>query len=180
VVKVLPGDFYITARSDEVIATILGSCVAACIRDPQAGVGGMNHFMLAHSLSGRWGGDMSSTRFGNFAMEKLINELIKAGCARERMEIKLFGGGNVIETNNAVGTDNAEFALKYLADEGLRCAAQDLGGPYPRRVIYNPGTGKVTRRLLTGVDRELVAREETAYESRLVSTDNSGNIQLFR
>jgi chemotaxis protein CheD len=180
VVKVLPGEFYITGRSDEVIATILGSCVAACIRDPQAGIGGINHFMLAHSRTGKWGNDVSSTRFGNFAMEKLINELIKAGCSRERLEIKLFGGGNVIDTKNAVGTDNAEFALKYLAEEGLPCAAQDLGGPYPRRIIYNPTTGKVTRRLLTGVDRDAAVREESAYETSINASNSPGNIQLFR
>ncbi|MCC6779798.1 MAG: chemoreceptor glutamine deamidase CheD [Hyphomicrobiales bacterium] len=180
VVKVLPGEFYITERSDEVIATILGSCVAACIRDPRLGIGGMNHFMLAHSRTGKWGSDVNSTRFGNFAMEKLINELVKAGCSRDRFEIKLFGGGNVIDTKNAVGTDNAEFALKYLADEGLPCAAQDLGGPYPRRILYNPTTGKVTRRLLTGVDRDTAMREEAAYESEINSGNKSGNIQLFR
>jgi chemotaxis protein CheD len=180
VVKVLPGEFYITGRADEVIAAILGSCVAACIRDPQAGIGGINHFMLAHSRTGKWGNDVNSTRFGNFAMEKLINELIKAGCSRERLEIKLFGGGNVIDTKNAVGTDNAEFALKYLADEGLPCAAQDLGGPYPRRIIYNPTTGKVTRRLLTGVDRDAAVREESVYESSINTSNSSGSIQLFR
>ena len=111
--------------------TVLGSCVSACIRDPVIGVGGMNHFMLAKGTSGGWGDDPKSTRFGNFAMEKLINELIKAGCSRERMEIKVFGGGNVIDASTAVGSDNSEFVLRYLEAEGLRCAAEDLGGSYP-------------------------------------------------
>jgi chemotaxis protein CheD len=84
-VKVFPGEFYVTEKTDEVLVTVLGSCVAACIRDPVAGVGGMNHFMLPNDSSGAWGDDLRSTRFGNFAMEKLVNELIKAGCSRERM-----------------------------------------------------------------------------------------------
>ena len=104
--------------------------------------------MLPQGRSGGWGTDEQSTRFGNFAMEKLINELMKAGCAREQLEIKVFGGGNVTDSNIAVGTDNAEFALRYLEAEGLRCVAQDLGGRFPRRIHYSPATGKVVRRLL--------------------------------
>ena len=87
-VKLFPGEFYVTGKPDEVIVTVLGSCVAACIRDPVAGIGGMNHFMLAQHTSGTWGADLRSARFGNFAMEKLINELIKAGCSRDRLEVK--------------------------------------------------------------------------------------------
>ena len=105
-VKVFPGEFYVTNKADEVLVTVLGSCVTACIRDPFAGIGGMNHFMLPHHNSGTWGDDLRSTRFGNFAMEKLVNELIKAGCSRERMEIKVFGGGNVTDTSNEIGTEN--------------------------------------------------------------------------
>ena len=116
--KVLPGEYYVTSKSDEVLVTILGSCVSACIRDRITGVGGMNHFMLAQSKSGSWGSASQSTRFGNFAMEKLINELLKAGCSRSSLEIKLFGGGNVIDSSTAVGTDNAEFAVRYLEAEG--------------------------------------------------------------
>ncbi len=178
-VKVFPGEFYVTRKSDEVLLTVLGSCVSACIRDPVAGVGGMNHFMLAQHKSGRWGDDLRSTRYGNFAMEKLINELIKAGCARERMEIKVFGGGNVTDTSNAVGSDNAEFVLRYLAAEGLRCAAKDLGGTLPRRIHYYPATGRVVRRLLGISERYAVDREENDYQSRLLRDQPAGEIQLF-
>jgi chemotaxis protein CheD len=132
--KVFPGEFYITRETNEVLVTVLGSCVSACIRDPVVGVGGMNHFMLPQHGSGAWGNDLKSTRFGNFAMEKLINELIKAGCVRERMEIKVFGGGNVTDSSNAVGSENAEFIMAYLKAEGLKCAARDLGGTLPRRI----------------------------------------------
>jgi len=178
-VKVFPGEFHVTDKSDEVLVTVLGSCVSACIRDPYAGVGGMNHFMLPHHNSGTWGDDARSTRFGNFAMEKLINELIKAGCSRERMEIKVFGGGNVTDTSNAIGSDNARFMLRYLEAEGLRSVAQDLGGTLPRRIHYYPGSGRVVRRLLGNAERHAVHREEHDYESRLLHQQSSGDIQLF-
>lgn len=176
--KIGPGEFYATQR-DMLIVTVLGSCVSACLRDPEARVGGMNHFMLPHHASGSWGDDLKSTRFGNFAMEKLINELIKSGASRDRMEIKVFGGGNVTESSNAVGSDNAAFVLRYLQAEGLRCAAQDLGGQLPRRIHYYPSTGRVVRKLLGTSETYAVNREETDYSSRLLSQKTSGDIQLF-
>ncbi|HEY2247081.1 MAG TPA: chemoreceptor glutamine deamidase CheD [Bradyrhizobium sp.] len=179
-VKIFPGEFYITKKLDEVLVTVLGSCVAACIRDSVAGIGGMNHFMLPQHKSGAWGLDSRSARFGNFAMEKLINELIKAGASRDRMEVKVFGGGNVTDTSNAIGSDNAEFVLRYLEAEGLRCAAQDLGGVLPRRIHYYPSTGRVVRKLLGVNDTFAVSREESDYGSRLSARKSAGGeIQLF-
>ena len=178
-VKVFPGEFYVTRKPDEVVLTVLGSCVAACIRDPALGIGGMNHFMLPSHNSGDWGGDLKSTRFGNFAMEKLINELLKAGCTRERMEIKVFGGANVTESTNAVGTDNSAFVLRYLEAEGLRCAAQDLGGTLPRRINYYPATGRVVRRLLGMTERGVVHREEHDSSRLLQNQQPAGEIELF-
>ncbi len=96
------------------IVTILGSCVAACIRDPETGVGGMNHFMLPESNSGKWGATNANMRYGNFAMETLVNEILKTGCPRDRLEVKLFGGGNVIPGSLKVGDQNGKFALNYL------------------------------------------------------------------
>jgi chemotaxis protein CheD len=178
-VKVLPGEYFVTSKPDEVLVTVLGSCVAACIRDPQRRIGGMNHFMLPHSKGGNWGGDMQSTRFGNFAMEKLINELMKAGCSRSSLEIKVFGGGNVTDTQNAIGTENCRFIMRYLESEGLRCSVQDLGGLLPRRIHYYPETGRVIRRLLGSGESKAVAREETEYVSRLSTRTMAGEIQLF-
>lgn len=178
-VKVFPGEFYVTSNADEMLVTVLGSCVSACIRDHRSGIGGMNHFMLPHSHAGNWAGDLNSTRFGNFAMEKLINELLKAGCSRNSLEIKVFGGGNVTDASNQIGTGNSEFILRYLEAEGLRCAAQDLGGQLPRRIHYTPATGKVVRRLLGTGESSAVAREETEYVSRLSSRTMAGEIQLF-
>jgi chemotaxis protein CheD len=178
IVKVFPGEYYVTSKADEVLVTVLGSCVSACIRDPRLGIGGMNHFMLAEGTRGGWGAN-ESTRYGNFAMEKLINELLKAGCSRETMEIKVFGGGNVTDTNNAIGTQNAEFVLRYLKDEGLRFAAQDLGGQQPRRIHYYPSTGRVVRRLLGGTETFNVTREETEYAKSLRSKKTAGDVELF-
>jgi chemotaxis protein CheD len=178
-VKVFPGDFYVTGKADETLVTVLGSCVAACIRDPKLGIGGMNHFMLPQGRTGGWGRDAESTRFGNFAMEKLINELMKKGCARESLEIKVFGGGNVTESNIAVGSDNAQFALRYLEAERLRCVAQDLGGRFPRRIHYSPATGRVVRRLLGRDASGAVARDEFEHAKRLSTRAPAGEIDLF-
>jgi chemotaxis protein CheD len=179
IVKVFPGEYYVTGKADEVLITVLGSCVSACIRDPLIGVGGMNHFMLPQSHSGKWGADAEPTRFGNFAMEKLINELIKAGASRDRMEIKVFGGGNVTDSTQAIGSQNSEFVMRFLAAEGLRCVAKDLEGNLPRRIHYYPKTGRVVRRLLAGGESTSIAREESDYASRLSSRKTSGDIQLF-
>jgi chemotaxis protein CheD len=178
-VKVFPGEFFVSSKVDEVLVTVLGSCVSACIRDPRRGIGGMNHFMLPHSHAGNWAGDLQSTRFGNFAMEKLINELMKAGCSRDSLEIKVFGGGNVTDSTNAIGTENSDFIGRYLEAEGLRCVAHDLGGQLPRRIHYYPATGKVVRRLLGTGESFAIAREETEYVSRLSSRTMAGEIQLF-
>lgn len=183
VVKILPGEFYVTGDPEEVLVTVLGSCVSACIRDPYTQIGGMNHFMLVANKAGSggaWGGEVESARFGNFAMEKLINGMLKRGCQRERMEIKVFGGANVTNTRNEIGTDNAAFVLRYLEAEGLRCVAQDLGGFHPRRILYFPMTGKVVRRLLTGRDQDSALREETSYASTLATRKPATDVQLFR
>jgi chemotaxis protein CheD len=178
-VKVFPGEYFVSRNPDEMLVTVLGSCVSACIRDPRAGIGGMNHFMLPHSRSGNWAGDLQSSRFGNFAMEKLINELLKAGCSRDALEIKVFGGGNVTDTQNAIGSENSKFILRYLEAEGLRCAAEDLGGQLPRRIHYHPTTGKVVRRLLGTSESSAIAREENEYGSHLSTRPTGGDIEFF-
>ena len=178
-VKVFPGEFYVTTKRDETLVTVLGSCVSACIRDPYRGIGGMNHFMLPLGHSGGWNGQAQSMRFGNFAMEKLINELLKAGCSRNALEIKVFGGANVTETRNAIGTNNAEFVLRYLEAEGLSVAAKDLGGQLPRRIHYFPANGKVVRRLLGGGEGSSIARDENEYARSLSSHTTAGDIELF-
>jgi chemotaxis protein CheD len=179
VVKLLPGEFYVSQQPDEVIVTILGSCVSACIRDPLAGIGGMNHFMLPEGGKQSWNGESESARYGNFAMEKLVNELLKAGCSRSSLEVKVFGGANVIRSQTAVGSDNSEFILEYLKAEGLRCSVHDLGSHFPRRIHYYPVSGRVVRRFLNNGAVSDIASEERNYARRLSSQNDAGDIELF-
>lgn len=180
-VMVLPGRHYVTSHPDEMIVTLLGSCVAACIRDPVVAVGGLNHFMLPESSTGQWGQIDAAMRFGNHAMETLINDIIKQGGERSRLEIKVFGGANVLEGQSIspVGQQNAEFVETYLQNEGLPIVAKDLGGPRPRRIHYFPITGKVKMlSLRRGYDSELFKKEEN-YRKQMSAEDDSGDVELF-
>ncbi|MDY7548750.1 chemoreceptor glutamine deamidase CheD [Glaciimonas sp. CA11.2] len=157
-VKLLPNQYYVTDK-DMVLTTVLGSCVSACVHDSMAGIGGMNHFMLpedggantrdataAVSMNALQGmKSMHAMRYGAYAMEVLLNELLKAGARRDRLEAKVFGGGAVLAnmTMLNIGDRNAEFVLRYLELNQIRLAAQDLRGQLPRRVNYFPRTGKV-------------------------------------
>jgi chemotaxis protein CheD len=178
-VKVLPGEHYISAMPDEMLVTVLGSCVAACIRDPVAGVGGMNHFMLPESSGSEWGGASSGMRYGNVAMERLINDILKQGGQRERLEIKVFGGGNVLLSSVLIGDRNADFVEAYLAAEGLPIAARDLRGSQARRVHYFPVSGKVMMRTLERGEDEEVGGNEARYRSTLKAAPVEGSIELF-
>ena len=175
-VKLLPGEFYVSGE-DIVLTTVLGSCVAACIRDPRLGIGGMNHFMLP---DGELGGG-SSARYGSFAMEVLINELLKAGACRSGLEAKVFGGGAVLRsfTDSHVGQRNAQFVLDYLKAERIPVLAQDLGDTCPRKVFFLPTEGRVmVRRLSTTLATRDLA-DESAYRSRITTAPVSGGVELF-
>ena len=178
--KILPGEYYFTAK-DMLIVTVLGSCVAACIRDRISGVGGMNHFMLPDS-----GGDIdspasASMRYGAYAMEVLINDLQKAGAKRENMEAKVFGGGNVLRGFIAinVGERNAQFVRNYLHAENIRIIAEDLNDIHPRKVYFFPRTGKVLVKKLMQMNNNTVVNREQDYATRLHSSSVSGEIELF-
>ena len=174
--KVLPGEYLVTDE-DVMLVTLLGSCVSACIRDAMAGVGGMNHFMLPDSECGEGG----SARYGAYAMEMLINDLLKRGASRARLEAKVFGGGAVLASlsSSNVGERNAAFVLEYLSAEGVAVLAQDLGDTCPRRVHYFPASGKVMLRRLPAANRAEVLDVETRYQSRLRQTPDSGGVELF-
>ena len=178
-VRVQPGEYFVSSDPSTVIITVLGSCVAACIRNPLTGFGGMNHFMLPESEDGHWGGVSSQMRYGNHAMENLINEVLKSGCNRNDLEIKLFGGANMYVGGTAVGTQNIRFVQAYLNNEGLELSNSDLGGNNGRRIHYWPATGKVQRRLLTVKQDSSVSRSETSYRSQLVARPVEGDIELF-
>lgn len=175
-VKLLPADYFI--GDDEVaIVTVLGSCVAACMRDPVLRVGGMNHFMLP---SGNADGG-SGARYGSYAMELLINGLLKRGARRERLEAKVFGGGNVLQgfTSNPVGTRNAEFVLAYLAAERIPILARDLLGIHPRKVCYFPASGSALVKRLPHAHDETVVTQESQYKRSLAAAKSVGDVELF-
>jgi chemotaxis protein CheD len=181
--KILPGEYFVT-RSDESITTVLGSCIAACIRDPVVCIGGMNHFMLPEDNSvgkSAWldGPNALSTRYGSYAMESLINELMKLGARRERMEVKLFGGGKILSSMTDVGRKNIDFAREYLRIEGFRIAAEDVGDACPRRVLYFPTTGVVMLKRLRALDVVEIARRETNYLSSLATKAADDDVELF-
>ncbi|RJX34192.1 MAG: chemoreceptor glutamine deamidase CheD [Oxalobacter sp.] len=177
--KILPGEYYYTPK-DMVIVTVLGSCVSACIRDRVSGIGGMNHFMLPNDNSAN---DIvsASMRYGTYAMEILINELLKSGAKRENLEAKVFGGGAVLQNFNAinVGERNSRFVREYLQAEKIRVIAEDLEDIYPRKVYYFPRSGKVLVKKLKQLHNNTIVNREMDYANRLTSRPTSGDIELF-
>ena len=177
--KILPGEYHVTCR-DEVVVTVLGSCVSACVRDRTNGMGGMNHFMLPEqgSADTAWG---QSTRFGVNAMEVLLNELAKLGASRMSLEAKVFGGGAVMTGmgSNHVGRRNAEFVLRFMKTEGISVVAEDLLDIYPRKVYFFPRTGRVLVKKLRHMHNDTLMRREQEYSERLSHQPVSGEIELF-
>lgn len=179
--KISPGEYYFTNK-DMLIVTVLGSCVSACIRDSKTGIGGMNHFMLPDGGSGDRDSPVSeSMRYGTYAMEVLINQLLKNGARRENLEAKIFGGGNVLRsfTTTNVGDRNAAFVKKFLKEEGIRVTGEDLLDIYPRKVYYFPKTGKVLVKKLKQLNNYTLVKREEAYASKLKTNDVGGDIDLF-
>lgn len=142
------GEFATATEDDAMITTILGSCVSACLWDPMAGVGGMNHILLPHNVNG--GCDTTSSRVN--AMELLINSIIKKGGLKHRLKAKVFGGGKMISRFSDVGLKNGEFAISYLEAEGIFCESQSLGGDQARRIQFWPYSGRARQKLLGRVD----------------------------
>lgn len=182
-VKVLPGEHYVSTAGQEMIVTVLGSCVAACVWDTRLKIGGMNHFMLPDGGSSAEVPVDKAMRFGNFAMEELINDVLRRGGRRDSLEIKVFGGGNVLPgvgtASVSVGDRNADFVRRYLSEEGYRIAAQDLGGPHPRRIHFFPRLGKVIRLFLKKDVERAVVNREMSYRSRLQTVEVEGDVELF-
>ncbi|MFZ0497703.1 MAG: chemoreceptor glutamine deamidase CheD [Steroidobacteraceae bacterium] len=182
-VKILPGEYYVS-RSDEAISTVLGSCVSACVRDPLRGLGGMNHFMLPEDTAvgpNDWLDPAIglATRYGSYAMESLINDLLKLGATRERLEIKLFGGGRILAAMTDVGGRNVDFIRNYMSLEGYRVAAEDLGGTQPRRVVYFPVSGRARLRKLRPVENRIISHHEQLYLASLGRQAAGGDVELF-
>ncbi|WP_175720984.1 chemoreceptor glutamine deamidase CheD [Burkholderia anthina] len=178
-VKLLPNEFYTTSE-DMVLMTVLGSCVAACLHDPFAGIGGMNHFMLPDDGADAGAAASESMRYGAYAMEVLINELIKAGGRRERLEAKVFGGAAVLAgmTTINIGDRNADFVRRYLALERIRITAEDLQGVHPRKVAFMPHTGRaMVKKLRLQVPG--VTEREAAEANRVRAARPRAHVELF-
>ncbi|WP_119291760.1 chemoreceptor glutamine deamidase CheD [Azohydromonas sediminis] len=176
-VKVLPGEFFVH-DDDVLIMTTLGSCIAACLWDRERRIGGMNHFMLPDVGSG---GDASG-RYGSYAMELLINELVKRGATRATMEAKVFGGGAVISgmTSLNVGERNTQFVLDYLKTERIAVVSKDVMDVYPRKVCFLPASGKAMVKRLAPASADAVVREERLAAQRVVPpASGAGSVDLF-
>ncbi|TXH42581.1 MAG: chemoreceptor glutamine deamidase CheD [Burkholderiaceae bacterium] len=173
-VKVLPGEYFV-ANEDIPIMTTLGSCISACIWDRNAKVGGMNHFMLPE-------GGNESGRYGSFAMELLINELLKMGANRLTLEAKVFGGGQVIGGMNTlnVGQRNTEFVMDYLKTERIAVVSKDVLEIYPRKVCFFPASGKaMVKRLAPTNPDALVAQDRAASQRSAPVAQTGGSVDLF-
>ena len=175
--KILPGEFYVS-KSQEMVTTVLGSCVSACIYDKETGYGGMNHFMLPGDDSGNKKSD-DTAKYGLFAMESLVNEILKLGCRKENLRAKLFGGGKIIENMSNVGFNNIRFARTFIASEGIPLESSDLGLVYPRKVNFFPHSGKVMVKRLKSLHNSTIEDREREYLNSIKKKDISGDIELF-
>ena len=177
VAKLLPGQYLASSR-DMVIATVLGSCVAACLFDRVGGVFGMNHFMLP----GGNGEAGKSMRYGAYAMEVLLNEMFKLGARRERLEAKVTGGAAVLPDMKLlnVGERNATFVVDYLNTEGIPILSADLEGRYARKIYLYGATGRVRVRQLRALRNDTVSRRDSDYLARLQREQVAGEVSLFK
>lgn len=182
-VKLLPGQYFATSQ-DKMLVTVLGSCVAACLFDPHTGVGGMNHFMLptVNKLAGEFEQVQGmAAKYGVHAMEILINELVKLGAKKERLNAKVFGGGKVVPTfvQNDVGKFNAEFVMQFLEIEGIPIVASDLCDIYARKVYFFPSNGNVLMKRIYELNNATIIERESQHRWELSNQVPSGSIDLF-
>lgn len=178
-VKVLPGEFFVHDE-DILIVTTLGSCIAACLWDRERRIGGMNHFMLPEQNGA--GAGMDGGRYGSFAMELLINEMLKRGASRLSLEAKVFGGGAVLGgmTTMNVGERNTRFVLDYLKTERIPVISQDVLDIYPRKVAFFPASGRaMVKRLAATAAPDLLAQERAAAKAPVPAASAAGSIDLF-
>jgi chemotaxis protein CheD len=172
-VHIIQGEFFVTADRDVMVTTILGSCVAACIRDPLAGVGGINHYLLPGNIDRARNAE--AERVGVHLMEMLVNGLLKAGARRDRLEAKLFGGARTVRSQSDIGKNNADFALGFLKAESISYVGGSTGGPRGRRIQYWPVSGRARQILLTGTTE----MEQPIKLPAASVVENAGELELF-
>ena len=179
-VTVMQGQALASAGQSIEYSTVLGSCVATCLYDPETRVGGMNHFLLSEPPANTPGAKIDE-HYGVYLMELLINEQLKRGATRSTLEAKVFGGGAVISGMNTinVGERNTAFVLDYLKTEKIPIVAKDLLDSYPRKVYYFPETGRVLVKKLHRVHNETLFSRERNYKDRLSGSDVAGDVELF-
>ena len=173
-VKILPGEYFVH-NEDLLIMTTLGSCIAACLWDRNTGIGGMNHFMLPEGAG-------ESGRYGSYAMELLINEMMKRGASRMSMEAKVFGGGQVVTGMSSmnVGERNTNFVIDYLKTERIPIMSKDVLDVYPRKVCFLPKSGKaMVKRLATANADAVVAQDRAAAQRAVPGATGGGSVDLF-
>ncbi|MEF1288792.1 chemotaxis protein CheD [Vibrio sp. M260118] len=188
IVKVFPGGLYCSQEEDEIIATGLGSCIAACMWDEEVAVGGMNHFLLPFDNKTQlksWQPDelvSTASRYGSYAMEMLCNGLIERGARRSALRVKLFGGAQMLGRNSMVGEKNIAFILNYVELEGLRVVAQDLGGLEPRKVLFDPISGKAWLKRIPFNEVHNLQHQEEKYANQLdreTHRPHDDDVELF-
>lgn len=179
--KILPGEYYVT-QHNEIITTVLGSCVSACIWDRVFGIGGINHFMLPLSHNGEWGGSelvSTATRYGNYAMEHMINDILTHGGHRKNLAVKIFGGGQIISVMSNIGSKNLEFVESYIKNKGLEFFGKDVGESFPRKVVFFPQNGRVRVKKLKQLHNDTLIRRERAYQHDIEDAPVELSFELF-
>jgi len=179
IAQLLPGDYF-ASRAPMVVYTVLGSCISACIMDPVLKIGGMNHFMLPEPKLGRHASWGESTRYGSFAMELLINEILKRGGMKNRLEVKIFGGARMFDKMNHVGLKNARWVVEYLKTEGLKLLKSDVGDIYPRKIYYFTETGRVLMKKIESLKNRTIFERERQYEKKIQNGGQAANLTFFK
>ncbi len=183
VAKIIPGEYYVTIQ-EELITTVLGSCISACIRCRLFGVGGMNHFMLPNNpnvANDNWDNTAvnGAARYGSFAMEQMINDILRHGGSRKHIEVKIAGGGQVLGQNSNIGNRNIDFVMEYIRTEKLNLAGEDVGDVYPRKVMYDPKSGQMWVKKIRKLEKNTIMEREQRYQHQLAEQPVGGDVELF-
>lgn len=180
VVPVPPGGHAITGKEAEMLSTLLGSCIAVCLRDERKRLGGINHFMLPAMAEGQ-SASRDAMLYGNTAMEVLINALMRAGCERRNLEAKVFGGAKIaaVFDQSGIGDRNAQFAEEFLNHEKIPIRSRDTGGSSPRRILFEPWSGRVLVQHIDPLATAELARSEARHQAAISVRRAASVVEMF-